>query len=113
METLTKKRTAAPQVSTYWDEVQKWNLNNAQRYELGLMLLGSLEPVFVESEEDEDFPMPYTIEELHARIAESERQIAAGNYITSEELFKELNDEFHFLDTEETANIEMELEEAV
>ena len=111
METLTKKRTAAPQISTYWDEVQKWNLNNAQRYELGLMLLSSLEPVFVEPEEN--VYRSYTREEIHAMVEESERQIAAGNYITSEELFKELNDEFHFLDTEETANIEMELEEAV
>ncbi|MBR4676958.1 MAG: hypothetical protein IKO99_03040 [Bacteroidales bacterium] len=107
METLTKKRTAAPQVSTYWDEVQKWNLNNAQRYELGLMLLGSLEPVFVESEEEEDFPMPYTIEELHARIAESEKQFAAGEYMDFDEAMDEIESE---LKIEEP---ELEMAEAV
>ena len=41
---------------------------------------------------------PYTMEEIYAQIAESERQIAMGNYLTSEELFKTLDDEFHFLD---------------
>lgn len=40
---------------------------------------------------------PYTMEEIYAQIAESERQIAMGNYLTSEELFKTLDDEFHFL----------------
>ena len=39
-----------------------------------------------------------TIEELYARVAESEEQFAKGNYITSEELFSELDKEFHFLE---------------
>lgn len=56
---------------------------------------------------------PYTIEELHARIAESERQFALGNYITSEELFKKLNDEFHFLDKKEAKRFEKQFEEVV
>ena len=43
---------------------------------------------------------PYTMEEILAQIAESERQIAMGNYLTSEELFKTLDKEFHFLDKE-------------
>jgi len=100
METLTKKRTAAPQISTYWNEVQKWNLNNAQRYELGLMLLGSLEPVFAEPEENEDFLMPYTIEELHERIAESERQIAEGEYMDFDEAMDEIEAELKIEKTE-------------
>jgi len=41
---------------------------------------------------------PYTMEELYARVAESEEQFAKGNYITSEELFRELDKEFHFLE---------------
>ena len=100
METLTKKRTAAPQISTYWNEVQKWNLNNAQRYELGLMLLGSLEPVFAEPEENEDFFMPYTIEELHERIAESEKQIAEGEYMDFDEAMDEIEAELKIEKTE-------------
>ena len=39
-----------------------------------------------------------TIEELYARVAESEEQFAKGNYITSKELFSELDKEFHFLE---------------
>ena len=39
-----------------------------------------------------------TIEELYARVADSEEQFAKGNYITSEELFSELDKEFHFLE---------------
>ena len=41
---------------------------------------------------------PYTMEELYSRVAESEEQFAKGNYITSEELFSELDKEFHFLE---------------
>ena len=103
METLTKKRTAAPQISTYWDEVQKWNLNNAQRYELGLMLLGSLEPVFVEPEEN--VYRSYTREEIHAMIEESERQLAAGLYQDSEEMMRELREEFAEEDKLEMAEV--------
>ena len=103
METLTKKRTAAPQISTYWDEVQKWNLNNAQRYELGLMLLGSLEPVFVEPEEN--VYRSYTREEIHAMVEESERQIAAGLYQDSEEMMRELREEFAEEDKLEMAEV--------
>ena len=39
---------------------------------------------------------PRTKEEAIARAEEGRRQIAMGNYITSEELFRQLNDEFHF-----------------
>jgi len=55
---------------------------------------------------------PYTKEELQARIEEHERQMAAGDYMTSEELFSRLNKEFHFLDEEEE-NLEIQLEKAV
>jgi hypothetical protein len=45
-----------------------------------------------------NFLPSYTLEEIYAQIADHERQIAMGNYLTSEELFKTLDDEFHFLD---------------
>lgn len=54
---------------------------------------------------------PYTKEELVARIERSEQQFAEGKYKTSEELWRELDEEFHCLDKEEA--LEMELEEAV
>ena len=56
---------------------------------------------------------PYTMEEILAQIAESERQIAMGNYLTSEELFKTLDKEFHFLDEEQMHNDEIQFREAV
>jgi hypothetical protein len=46
----------------------------------------------------DDALKPYTIEELHARIAKSERDFAEGHYMTSEELFSDLDKEFHFLE---------------
>ena len=54
---------------------------------------------------------PYTKEELLARVERSERQFAEGKYKTSEELWRELDEEFHCLDKEEVE--EMEFEEAV
>lgn len=37
---------------------------------------------------------PYTMDEINARIDEAERQIAAGLTIDSEEMFRELEEEF-------------------
>ena len=39
---------------------------------------------------DEEELKPYTIEELHERIARSERDFAEGNYYTDEEVFADL-----------------------
>ena len=36
---------------------------------------------------------PYTIEELHARIAQSERDFAEGRFYTDTEVFADLNSE--------------------
>ena len=38
-------------------------------------------------------PEPYTIEELHARIAQSELDFAEGRYYTDTEVFADLNSE--------------------
>lgn len=46
---------------------------------------------------------PFTIEEMYARIAESERQIAAGLSQDSEEMFRELEEEFAREDKSELA----------
>ena len=43
---------------------------------------------------DIEDPKPYTIEELHERIAQSERDFAEGRWIDSEEMFRELDEEF-------------------
>ena len=44
-------------------------------------------------EEGEDLT-PYTIEELHQMVTESEREIAAGLSQDSEDVFRELQEEF-------------------
>lgn len=49
----------------------------------------------------EDELRPYTREELIAKAEEGHRQISMGNYLTTEELFKALNDEFGFATTNE------------
>ncbi|MBR5678808.1 MAG: hypothetical protein IKX20_11875 [Paludibacteraceae bacterium] len=36
-------------------------------------------------------PKPYTIEELHARIAQSERDFEEGRFYTDAEVFSDLN----------------------
>ena len=42
-------------------------------------------------------PRPYTLEEIHSRIAESEAQIAAGNVLTIEEANAEVRKQLPWL----------------
>ena len=47
---------------------------------------------------EEDYPLPeglkpYTLEELHARIAESERQIAQGEVYDFDDVIREIEEE--------------------
>ena len=42
-------------------------------------------------------PRPYTLEEIHSRIAESEAQIAAGNVSTNEEVFANMRRKYPWL----------------
>ena len=42
-------------------------------------------------------PRPYTLEEIHSRIAESEAQIAAGNVLTIEEANAEVRKQLSWL----------------
>ena len=39
-------------------------------------------------------PQPYTIEELHLMVAEGERQFAEGLWQDSEDMFRELEEDF-------------------
>ena len=85
METKTKNNTASPTVQKYWNRVEAWNLNNAQRFELGMMLLNSYQPATTEPKKsmfDDDFDVeeyernlrPYTMEEINAMLDEAEAQ---------------------------------------
>lgn len=42
-------------------------------------------------------PRPYTLEEIHSRIAESEAQIAAGEVLTNEEVFANMRRKYPWL----------------
>jgi hypothetical protein len=64
--------------------------------------------------EEENFTLrPFTQEELDARLDAAEANIAAGNVIDSEDVWRELEEEFACEDAEEnarkiTSNVETE-----
>lgn len=53
---------------------------------------------------------PYTIEELLERAEKGRKEIARGNYVTSEELFRDLFEEFG-LDPNDMEEIDRQVEE--
>ena len=59
--------------------------------------------------EDENLT-PYTVEELLERAEKGRKEIAQGNYVTSEEMFRDLFEEFG-LDPNEMKEIERQVEE--
>lgn len=67
-----------------------------------LIWLGT-QPTEYGRRQEESSLKPFTIEEMYARIAESERQIAAGLSQDSEEMFRELEEEFAREDKSELA----------
>ena len=67
---------------------------------------------YAKREDSEETLQPYTKEELLERAEEGRRQIAMGNYCTSEELFKELFDEFD-IDSDKVQAWDKELTESL
>ena len=81
-------------VSHYWGLIK--GIDRSQKLELATMIMESLrdeEAADRVQKEQEEQLKPYTIEELHARIAESERQIAAGQYQDFDEAMDEIEAE--------------------
>ncbi len=66
---------------------------------------------YAKREESEESLRPYTKEELLERAEEGRKQIAMGNYCTSEELFKDLFDEFE-IDSDKVKAWDKELTES-
>ena len=88
MRTATHDAEPLP-VSHYWGLIK--GLDNSQKLELATMIMESLRDEEVANrakKEQEKQLKPYTMEELHARIAESERQIAEGKCKPIEEVFR-------------------------
>ena len=67
---------------------------------------------YAKREDSEETLQPYTKEELLERAEEGRKQIAMGNYCTSEELFKELFDEFD-IDSDKVQAWDKELTESL
>lgn len=111
METKTKNNTASPTVQKYWDKMEAWNLNNAQRFELGMMLLNSYKPATTETLSQNELDVleyernlrPYTMEEINAMLDEAEADFAAGRGIPDEEAWSDEELEFMGLKEPELA----------
>lgn len=65
-----------------------------------------------EKAEEKEELKPYTVEELRQMVEEGRKEIAEGNYLTSEEVFKDLFEEFD-VEESEVEEKELQLEEAV
>ncbi|MBR4676489.1 MAG: hypothetical protein IKO99_00645 [Bacteroidales bacterium] len=114
METEVKNQ----HIMRYWDLLK--DLSDSDKFELGLMLMESVKSSFSAPKNDEDWwvkemwkePVkPYTIDEINARIDQSEREMAAGLGQDSEEMFREIEEEF--LREEAEYELENEMAEAV
>ena len=75
-------------MSYYWNVVK--NMDDSQKLELVTMLVESIKPKMVT-------PAPmkrYTMDGINAMIEESERQIATGETIPDEEVWRKYDEEF-------------------
>lgn len=114
METATKTSRTSRPLAHYWKLVK--DIDRSQKLELATMLIDSVKPAVAslmhDTTDEEVFPdmkkelytpeeayelvmkdvkeplKPYTMEELHARIAEAEANIAAGKTIPHEEVMR-------------------------
>ena len=68
------------------------DLDDTQKRELATMLIESVKPSTKAGNNGYSLK-PYTLAELHARIEQGEREIAAGLSQDSEEMFRELEEE--------------------
>jgi len=95
--------TAEHSIATAWNEAK--NLSNSQKLELVSIIIDSVrKQVRQTAADDEEYSLrPFTIEELNARIDQAEAEIAAGNVIDDEDVWRELEEEFAREDAEEDA----------
>jgi len=84
-------------MSYYWDMVK--DMDDSQKLELVTMLIESVKPKITAAP-----PMKrYTMDDINAMIDEAEANIAAGNVIDDEDVWRELEEEFAREDAEEDA----------
>ena len=97
MATTTARRRTTHPMSYYWDMVK--DMDDSQKLELVTMLIESVKPKITAAP-----PMKrYTMDDINAMIDEAEANIAAGNVIDDEDVWRELEEEFAREDAEEDA----------
>lgn len=89
--TVRNRRFRFP-ISHYWDLVK--DMDNRQKLELVSMLIESLKPAVEETNTKFASSKPYTVEELCQMVAEGEEQFNNGQWQDSEDMFRELDEEF-------------------
>ena len=99
MATTTTRRRASHPISHYWGLVK--DMDDSQKLQLITMLAESVKPAEDRKQESEEYSLkPYTMEEINARIDQAERESAAGLGQDSEEMFRELEEEFAYNELE-------------
>lgn len=82
-------------MSYYWGVVK--DMDDSQKLELVTMLIESVKPKITAAP-----PMKrYTMDDINAMIDEAERQIAAGETIPDEEVWRKYDEELAFEEQEE------------
>ena len=98
MATTTARKRPTRPMSYYWDVVK--DMDDSQKLELVTMLVESVKPKMMAPP-----PMKrFTMDDINAMIEESERQIAAGETIPDEEVWRKWDEE---LAREEQEELEM------
>ena len=94
MATTTARRRTAHPMSYYWSLVK--DMDDSQKKELAIMIIESIKPAPATP------PMKrYTMDDINAMIDEAERQIAAGETIPDEEVWRKYDEELAFEEQEE------------
>ena len=97
--TTTRRRRASYPISHYWGLVK--DMDDSQKLQLITMLAQSVKPAEDKKQDSEEYSLkPYTMEEINARIDQAERESAAGLGQDSEEMFRELEEEFAYNELE-------------
>ena len=97
MATTTARRRTAHPTSYYWSLVK--DIDDSQKKELAIMIIESIKPATAAP------PMKrYTMDDINAMIDEAEREIAAGETISHEDMMREWEEE---LEREEQEELEM------
>lgn len=93
--TTAGKHTTHP-MSYYWSVVK--DMDDSQKLELVTMLIESVKATVAEAPKQR-----YTMEDINVILDEAEANIAAGNVVSDEDVWRELEEEFAREDAEEDA----------